>query len=142
LDEDYDDRFSGISQQVKKLLRYRAKTVANLEEFWTKKCKITDEILPARARYCPICGQCTLLMEQHCIVINNCVGLENYRYYLLFLLYAAMGSGYMVVTIASIKTHHLYQENIKLMTMVGLIDLTMFVVVSAFSCWSWWLHIS
>jgi len=108
LDEDYDDRFYGLSQQVKKLLRYRSKSISNLEEFWTKKCQKSEEIKPARAHYCDICNQCTLLMEKHCVVINNCVGLENHRYYLLFLFYAAVGLGYMVVTCSSIKTHFLY----------------------------------
>ena len=45
----------------------------------------------------------------------------------------------MVVTLSSINTHHLYQENMKLMTMVSVIDLIMFIVASAFSLWSWFL---
>ena len=33
-----ESRFEGLSSDVKKLLRYRSKTVEQLEEFWTKKC--------------------------------------------------------------------------------------------------------
>lgn len=33
-----DDRFEGVSKDVKKLLRYRSKTVSQLEAVWQKKC--------------------------------------------------------------------------------------------------------
>lgn len=33
-----DDRFEYASTDVKKLLRYRSKTISNLENVWHKKC--------------------------------------------------------------------------------------------------------
>ena len=97
-----ESRFEGLSSDVKKLLRYRSKTVEQLEEFWTKKCNLCMEVKPARTHHCRICNRCTFVMDHHCPFINNCVGLENYRYFLLFILYLTIGLGYMLVTIRSL----------------------------------------
>lgn len=72
-----DERFEGLSKNVKGLLRYRSKTVAQLEEFWPKKCEPCGMVKPARSHHCSICQRCVYLMDHHCPWINNCVGMEN-----------------------------------------------------------------
>jgi hypothetical protein len=47
-----DDRFDGLSKDVKKLLRYRAQTIHSLEQSWKKKCKECDFIKPLRTHHC------------------------------------------------------------------------------------------
>ena len=73
-----------------------------LEDFWSKRCEHCDEIKPARAHHCRVSGTCVFLMDHYCPWVNNCVGLENYRYFLLFTLYLTIGCGYMCVTITAI----------------------------------------
>lgn len=138
---DEDERFEGLSPEVKKLLRYRSKTIEQLEEFWTKKCEPCGEIKPARAHHCKVCGTCSFLMDHHCPWVNNCVGLENYRYFLLFILYLTMGTGYMVITLSSIHHHWLFKEHTQLMTFVSLLDLVIFLTMLCFSGWNWFLAI-
>ena len=139
LDDDFEDRFYGLSKEVKQLLRYRAKTFDNLKEFWTKKCDTCDEIKPARSHHCSVCGKCVFLMDHHCPWLNNCVGLENSRYFLLFCFYLMMGCGYMAVTFTSLYHHHLYEEHKQLMNFLFILDVVLFIAMGAFSGWNWFL---
>ena len=61
-----DDRFEGISKDVKKLLRYRSRTINSLESSWGKKCSSCNYIKPLRSHHCSICNRCVFLMDHHC----------------------------------------------------------------------------
>ena len=48
-------------------------------------CKQCKSYKPLRAHHCSICKVCVLKMDHHCPWINNCVGQNNNRYFLLFI---------------------------------------------------------
>ena len=95
--------------EVKRLLKYRNKTITALESSWNKKCSTCKEIKPLRTHHCSVCNRCVFLMDHHCPWVNNCLGLENHRYFLLFIFYLMVGTAYNLVTIVSIWDHHSYR---------------------------------
>ena len=53
---------------------------------------------PPRAHHCSICGQCVLNMDHHCPWVASCVGMCNYRYFVLFMFWLCTGCIYYIVT--------------------------------------------
>lgn len=54
LNESEDDRFEGLQKDVKRLMKYRTKTMGSLRGFWNLKCQHCNELKPARTHHCSI----------------------------------------------------------------------------------------
>lgn len=53
--------------------------------YYPKYCSTTKVVRPARSKTCRICRTCVAKFDHHCVWLNSDVGLNNYRYFLLFL---------------------------------------------------------
>jgi hypothetical protein len=139
---DNSDRFEGLTTDVKKLLRYRHKTMLDLDLFCDKKCKKCNEVKPARTHHCSVCNKCVFVYDHHCPWINNCVGLDNYRYFLLFIFYLWIGLMFNGITIVAVWNHHIYSDNKSLFSFLLLVDIILSFILVFFNGWNWFIAFS
>lgn len=59
------------------------------------KCRIPR---PERAHHCRICDICVMRMDHHCPWINNCVGFNNHKFFILLGIYGAVAGIVGVLT--------------------------------------------
>ncbi|KAL7945418.1 DHHC palmitoyltransferase domain-containing protein [Trichoderma barbatum] len=64
---------------------------SNGEIRFCKKCQARK---PDRAHHCSTCRRCVLKMDHHCPWLAACLGLHNYKPFLLFLVYTTIFSFY------------------------------------------------
>lgn len=73
-----------------------------ISEHYCDQCKINR---PATAWHCSTCNTCVLRRDHHCFFLSRCIGLQNQRYYVLYLgyvfislVYSAYYNYYYVLT--------------------------------------------
>lgn len=59
-----------------------------------KLCRRCKTFKPKRAHHCSVCRRCIIKMDHHCPWVNNCVGIGNHKYFLLFVFYTFLSCLY------------------------------------------------
>mmetsp|Transcript_27131 Transcript_27131/g.19556 ORF Transcript_27131/g.19556 Transcript_27131/m.19556 type:complete len:91 (+) Transcript_27131:531-803(+) len=86
-----------------------------------------------------MCDTCVFLMDHHCPWVNNCIGLDNLRYFLLFIFYLHVGVIYNAISIIVMWKHYNYRQYNKSFTFLLVLDLVMMFILIGFNGWNWYL---
>lgn len=62
-------------------------------------CRRCKSFKPDRAHHCSICKRCILKMDHHCPWVNNCVGIGNHKFFLLFIFYTFLSCSYAITLV-------------------------------------------
>ncbi|XP_068653911.1 probable protein S-acyltransferase 1 [Aristolochia californica] len=63
----------------------RKRIIVNGVEVKLKHCQICKHFRMPRSCHCAVCDNCVEKFDHHCPWISQCIGLHNYRYYLMFI---------------------------------------------------------
>jgi hypothetical protein len=86
-----DTTSSGMSEEAAPLIGSSdgSNTIINYEEY----CRNCEIFRPDRAGHCARCNFCCVRFDHHCGMLGACIGLYNYRFFLLLLVVSALGTG-------------------------------------------------
>jgi hypothetical protein len=109
-------------------------------------CKKCQSRKPDRAHHCSTCKRCVLKMDHHCPWLATCVGLRNYKAFVLFLVYLVLFCWVCFATTATwvwseILSQSQYTESfmpvnyVLLAVLSGIIG----IVITGFTGWHLWL---
>ena len=93
LDDLYKSQvYKEISPYLSEAVNLEYIPVAPPENERPGRCRTCKDVKVTRSHHCSVCGICVFKMDHHCVWINNCVGLQNHRYFLLFLFWTYVGA--------------------------------------------------
>lgn len=109
-----------------------------------KYCQTCKEIKPLRSHHCSICGYCVLKMDHHCAWINNCVGVNNHRYFILFLTWMNITCYMIILSIIPIylsgTDFHIISNKKRVeFKFVVVLSIAGAVILTLFNIWNWYL---
>ncbi len=100
-------------------------------------CSKCSRTKPPRAHHCSVCNSCVLKMDHHCPWVNNCVGHKNHRYFLLFLLYVALGTAYYSLLVLPA----VFKPSTGMLMFTFVLCVSLAIVLTAFAGWHWYLAV-
>ena len=71
-----------------------------------KECDICDLHVPMRTYHCTLCNACIAIPDHHCYFLGRCVGRGNQRFFIVFALYACIGSFIGVHSLIQVMSYY------------------------------------
>ena len=151
----YKSHTAYYSQDFKITKYFLKNNKFNREIIW-KICQYCNEVKPLRTHHCSICGICVLKMDHHCPWINNCIGQNNQRYFLLFLFHSFCYTFFVsILTIPILLFQNKYKDNftiefaisknnlnMKEIRYISMLAVVSLVIECFFSGWNWFLALN
>ena len=78
---------------------FSPKEKSQMQIKYERVCKSCRAVKPPRTHHCSICGRCVMKMDHHCPWMNNCIGLNNQKAFVLFNFYVCICALWTVIRI-------------------------------------------
>lgn len=106
------------------------------------KC-VLKPLKPHRSYHCSTCERDIIFMDHHCVAVNNCIGLNNYRYFLGMILYASILIPSLNFTYG-LKSHDLESNQIDYFcfAMLYFLDVAICFTIVPCTIWKWNIALS
>lgn len=142
-----NDGYSHLPTQEGGGLQYTSFTV-KASDGGIRFCNKCQSRKPDRAHHCSTCKRCVLKMDHHCPWLATCVGLRNYKAFLLFLIYLTLFCWVCFGTSSTWVWHEILSDGqyteafmpvnyVLLAVLSGIIGL----VITGFTAWHLWLTV-
>ena len=104
------------------------------------KC-VLKPLKPHRSYHCSTCERDIIYMDHHCIWANNCIGLNNYRYFLGFITYLSITLPLLVATFVMRKhlPSSLKQGGLDYYAFLSIysFDVLLSLIIIPYTIWNW-----
>lgn len=107
---------------------------------------------PHRSYHCSTCERDIVYMDRHCFWFNNCIGINNYRYFLAFIFYICLIMPLLLFPFVISLFDMEVKKNIlslsskllvaQLLGAVTLLDMLFLMIIVPYSVWNWRLAIN
>lgn len=101
-----------------------------------QKC-LLKPLKPHRSYHCRTCDRDIIFMDHHSIFFNNCIGLNNFRYFLGFILYLSMILPILLYSY-SLRNFNLdYTLDFLFFNFLRIFDVILYIVILPLTVWYW-----
>ncbi|KAH6625308.1 DHHC palmitoyltransferase-domain-containing protein [Boeremia exigua] len=137
--------YSNLPQQEGGAMQYTSFTV-KASDGGVRFCNKCQTHKPDRAHHCSTCKRCVLKMDHHCPWLATCVGLRNYKAFLLFLVYLTLFCWVCFAVSATWVWSEILSDNTYTDSLMPINDVLLAVlsgiigiVITGFTSWHLWL---
>ncbi|KAL8589224.1 hypothetical protein ACOMHN_017026 [Nucella lapillus] len=79
--------------------------------YWSwVKCLMCQKERPPRCHHCTLCGMCVLKRDHHCYMTGACIGVNNQRFFLVFLVWGLLLTVFGTVHMLPYTFYHVVPE--------------------------------